>query len=255
VILRLPVGFIYRIAFAALYLTLAAKPALALRPYDSTDADVAGAGEFELELGPIGRLREGPNKFWVAPAVVANVGLQGDRELVLQGQRQQLREGEPGAPLASLVNSGVFIKQVLRKGALQDEPGPSVATEYGFLLPGIHAENGVGFSWAGIVSQRWPAATVHLNGALALNREHQPGAFLGVIVEGPYEWQVRPVMELVAEQASGSPRTVSRLIGAIWRSKEHLSFDIGVRSASEGDHHIRELRIGLTWAITLRKLA
>ena len=75
----------------------------------------------------------------------------------------------------------------------------------------------------GIASQRWPAGTVHLNGALALNREHQPGASLGVIVEGPYEWQVRPVMELFAEQASGSPRTVSRLIGAIWRSKEHLS--------------------------------
>jgi hypothetical protein len=147
----------------------------------------------------------------------------------------------------------VFIKQVLRKGALQDEPGPSVATEYGFLLPGIHAENGVGFSLAGIVSQRFPAGTVHLNGALTLNREHRQEAFLGVIVEGPYGWTVRPVMEVFAEQASGSPRAVSRLIGAIWRSKDDLSFDIGVRSANEGDHHIREIRVGLTWAFALRK--
>ncbi len=30
-----------------------AAPALAYRPFDSTDADVAGPGEFELELGPV----------------------------------------------------------------------------------------------------------------------------------------------------------------------------------------------------------
>ena len=232
---------------------VASENACALRPYDSTDADVAGAGEFELELGPIGRLREGPDKFWIAPAVVANIGLSGDREIVLQGLRQQARDGEPGAPSASLANAGVFIKQVLRKGGLQDESGPSVATEYGFLLPGIHAENGLGFSWAGIVSQRWPAGTIHLNGAVALTRDHHADAFLGLIAEGPYEWPVRPVAELFAEQASGSPRTVSRLIGAIWRSKENLSFDIGIRSARAGDQHINELRLGLTWAFSARK--
>src|SRR5262249_51462350 len=143
-----------------LVLGLANEFAFALRPYDSTDADVAEPGIFELELGPVGRLNEGPNKFWVAPAVVANFGLAGDHELVLQADRLRLREGEPGTPATSLVGAGAFIKQVLRRGALQDEPGPSVATEYGFLLPGMHAENGVGFSVAGIVSQRWSAATL-----------------------------------------------------------------------------------------------
>ncbi|HKA41575.1 MAG TPA: hypothetical protein VKF40_06265 [Burkholderiales bacterium] len=232
---------------------MASKDAFALRPYDSTDADVAGAGEFELEFGPVGYLRDGANKYWVAPAVIANIGLEGGRELVLQGQRLQLREGEPGTPATSFVNNGAFIKQVLRRGALQDESGPSVATEYGLLLPGVNAENGVGFSWAGIVSQRWPAATVHLNGALALTREHRGDVFLGAIIEGPYDWPVRPVMEVFTEKTSGSPRTVSRLVGAIWRSKEHLSFDIGIRSANEGDRHVREVRLGLTWAFPLRK--
>jgi hypothetical protein len=64
-----------RLALAVLGLTLASQPAVAYRPFDSTDADVAGAGEFELELGPIGHLREGANKFRVAPAVIANIGL------------------------------------------------------------------------------------------------------------------------------------------------------------------------------------
>src|SRR5439155_18223930 len=104
-------------------------------------------------LAPYGRPRVAlDGRPLTAPAVIANIGLQGDRELGLQGQRQQLRRGEPDAPSTSLVNSGVFVEQVLRKGAREEESGPSVATEYGFLLPGIHAENGLGFSWAGIVS-------------------------------------------------------------------------------------------------------
>ena len=237
----------------ACWLLIDAPPAFAYRPFDGTDAGVADAGEFELELGPVGSLREGANRFWVAPAVVANFGLRGDKELVLQGQRQQLRGGEPDTPSTSVVNTGAFIKQVLRKGVLQDEAGPSVATEYGVLLPTLNGEHGTGLSWAGIVSQRWSAATVHLNGELALTREHRPDAFLGVIVEGPSEWAVRPVAEVFTEQNSGAPRTVSRLIGAIWRSSEHLSLDIGLRSARAGDQHVNELRVGLTWSVSFGK--
>jgi len=47
-----------RAAFIVLCLLPLAEPALALLPYDSTDADVAKQGEFELELGPVGRRRE-----------------------------------------------------------------------------------------------------------------------------------------------------------------------------------------------------
>ena len=236
-----------------LCLIAACASAWAYRPFDSTDADVARAGEFELELGPVGSLRDGPNKYWVAPAVVANFGLKDGYELVVQGQRQQLREGEPDVPSTSVVNTGVFIKQVLRRGVLQDAEGPSVATEYGLLLPTLNAEPGTGFSWAGIISQRWAAATVHLNTEVAYTREHKPDAFLGAIIEGPYEWTVRPVMELFAEQASGNPRTISRLVGMIWRKKEQLSFDVGVRTASAGDRHINEIRVGFTWNLATEK--
>jgi hypothetical protein len=238
--------------WAGLCLASAPPASFAYRPFDSTDADVAKPGEFELELGPIGSLREGANKYWVAPAVVANIGIK-NGELVLQGQRQQLREGGSGVPSTSVVNTGVFMKQVLRNGALQDAEGPSVATEYGLLLPTLNGEHGAGFSWAGIVSQRWAAATVHLNTEFAYTREHKPDAFLGAIIEGPYEWPVRPVMELFVEQASGSPRIVSRLIGMIWRSKEQLSFDVGIRSASAGDLHINEIRVGFTWGFPTGK--
>jgi len=228
-------------------LLLVSEPALALRPYDSTDADVAKRGEFELELGPLGRRREGSKWIEVAPTVIGNFGLAGGRELVIQGQREVALDRGPGEPRSAIVDNGVFIKQVLRHGTLQDTAGPSVATEYGLLLPSVHGEKGTGLSVAGIVSQRTEAVSVHLNAALAWTREHEPGLFLGAILEGPHAWTVRPVAEVFGEQASGSPRITSGLVGAIWRVREDLSFDVGIRRAHDGNEAIRELRLGLTW--------
>jgi len=237
-------------------LQLACVPmAHAYRPFDSTDADVAPAGEFELELGPLGRLRDGSKRLLVAPAVIANIGFSRDRELVIQGQHEAAIDREPGESRSALVDNGVFIKQVLRRGALQDQSGPSVATEYGVLLPSVHgqAQRGTGLSVAGIVSQRWQAATAHLNAALAWNRDHEPDVFLGAILEGPYTWRVRPVAEVFTEQARESARITSGLVGAIWRVRDGLSFDVGVRSARASGDSIHEVRLGLTWAFAYRK--
>ena len=154
---------------AALALAMLSVPTLAYRPFDSTDAAVAAPGEFELELGPIGWLREGENSFRVAPAVVANFGLPWRSELVLEGQRQVALDPAAGEPKTSLVDTGVFVKTVVREGALQDARGPSVAMEYGVLLPEVHGQSGTGASVAGIVSQRWDAGSCsrfHANWAL-----------------------------------------------------------------------------------------
>ena len=243
---------IRRLSTALLLATLAA-PALAYRPFDSTDADVAGPGEFELELGPIGWLREGADQFRVAPAVVANLGLPWRSELVLEGQREVALDPAPGEPQSSIVDTGVFVKTVLREGALQDASGPSVAAEYGILLPEVHGQSGTGASIAGIVSQRWEAGTLHLNTALAWNRAHEPDVFLGAILEGPYSWAVRPVAEVFGEQASGGPRTGSALLGTIWRARDDLTLDVGLRYAHVGEETVREVRLGLTWTFSYRK--
>jgi hypothetical protein len=237
----------------ALLLAMLSAPALAYRPFDSTDADVAAPGEFELELGPLGRLQEGGEKFRVAPAVVANLGLPWRSELVLEGQRQVALDPVAGEQKTSIVDTGVFVKTVLREGVLQDAGGPSIAAEYGVLLPEVHGESGTGASVAGIVSQRWEAGTLHLNAALAWNREHEPDLFLGAILEGPYSWPLRPVAEIFGEQASGSPRTTSALVGAIWRAGEDLTLDVGLRFAHSGDELIREVRLGLTWTFSFKK--
>ena len=229
-----------------------ASAALAYRPFDSTDADVAGAGDFELELGPLGRIEEGSRRLNVAPAFVANFGLSHEHELVIEGQREHVLNPQPGEENTALVDSGVFIKQVLREGALQDKPGASVATEYGLLLPSWRGEHGTGFSVAGIVSQRSAMETLHLNAAVGVARNHQPSAFLGAILEGPYAWALRPVAEIFREETRGDARTDSLLVGAIWRKRRDLSFDVGLRAARQGDESIREVRLGFTWTFSMK---
>jgi hypothetical protein len=88
--------------------------------------------------------------------------------------------------------------------------------------------------------------------ALAYTREHRPDRFLGVIVEGPHDWPVRPVAELFSDLTSGGPRVHSRLAGAIWRVRERLNLDFAVRSANSAGEVLRERRLGLTWSFPFR---
>ena len=64
------------------------------------------------------------------------------------------------------------VKTVLREGTLQNKTGPSIATEFGVLLPNSRGDSGLGASLAGIVSQRWDWGAIHLNGVASLTREH-----------------------------------------------------------------------------------
>jgi hypothetical protein len=240
-----------RIAAVAIGLGLCClgEAALAYRPFDGTDAAVADPGEFELEAGA-GYRREGPSRNAVAPAAVFNFGIAPGWEAVLQGEVD--RQLTPRPPLAGLVGAGVFLKNVLRQGVLQDKSGPSIATEFGALLPGLGGDPGAGASWAGIVSYRWGWLTAHLNAEIALARDHHADTFLGVIVEGPRDWPVRPVAEVFRDREAGAVETVSGLIGAIWQAGENLAVDLGLREASIGRHTVDEVRAGLTIGLPLR---
>ena len=231
---------------AALAIVFSTPCAWGYRPFDSTDADVAGAGEFELELGPVGYLREADERSIIEPAVVANFGLAGEREFVVEANRRRLLGGPADEPRSRIEDAGLFIKQMLRAGSLQQQQGPSVATEFGLLLPGVHGESGTGASIAGILSQRWPDATLHANLGIALTREHRTAGTAGVILEGPYRWRLRPAVELFSVHESGSAEN-SALIGAIWRQSDALSLDAGWRTGRAQGEHVSEFRLGLTW--------
>ena len=239
-----------RIAGGATLVALAtwAAPAWAYRPFDGTDAAVADPGEMEIEFQPAGVRRDDTQKFLVAPATVFNLGLPHQWEAVLEGQVET--PFSPSGP-SSLAATGAFLKHVLREGVLQDKTGPSIATEFGLLLPEVQGDSRFGASISGIVSQRYDWGTVHLNGAAALLRDHNADLFFSAIVEGPITWKVRPVAEVFYEDEVGGSHTVSALVGAIWQVRDNLSFDVGIRHALTDGRPVDELRAGVTFGFPL----
>lgn len=221
--------------------------ALAYRPFDGTDAAVAEPREVEVEFGPAGILREGPERTIIAPALILNYGLITNWELVLQGRGEFPYAPQRGR--TTIRDNAALLKGVLRPGVLQGATGPSIATEVGALLPDIRGgeRNGVGASLAGIISERWSWFTAHLNLQVALSHAHEPDYFVSTILEGPFDWAVRPVGEVVYEwDAAAAETRVSGLAGAIWRAKENLSFDLGVREGRTNARPVSELRLGFT---------
>ncbi len=234
-----------------LFLVFIPRTAPAYRPFDSTDADVVEAGKIELELGPVGYLQSGDTHGLFAPSVILNWGFLPSWELVLQGRHLILLESPPDELSPKLIETGLFAKGVLRHGSLQGGTGLSIATEVGSLLPEINGETGFGLSGALILSRRWSAATVHLNGQVEWSRAHNLDLFSGVIVEGPYSWPIRPVGELFVEKEFGGSHQLSALLGAIWRAADTLAFDAAVRGARKDGLNTIELRAGLTWDFEL----
>jgi hypothetical protein len=227
----------------AVTICLFAWPAAAYRPFDGTDAAVADLNQVEIELQPAGRLQTGPQSTLVAPAVVYNYGFAERWEMVLQTEL----DSPPGGP-SSFAASGAFLKYVIQPGVLQGQKGISIATEFGPLLPGINNDPGVGFSWAGIVSQRWDWGTAHFNVEANLTRDQHGEAFLDVILEGPSTWKVRPVVEVFYDKVWTQSETRSVLAGAIWQVRDDLSFDAAYRYALLNGRPVNEIRAGLTFA-------
>jgi hypothetical protein len=230
-------------------LCVGSPPAYAYRPFNSTDAAVAAKGEMELEFGPVGFLVDDEGRFLVVPSFILNVGFAEQWEAVVEGRNFLLVRPLGADRRDTLRETAVSVKGVLRQGSLQDRRGPSIGLEAGMLLPGIGIDPGVGASVAGIVSQRWSAVSVHVNGELLMTRDHRLGAFGGAIVEGPSRWTIRPAAELMLEEDAG--RTTAALIGGIWQVRDKLSLDAGWRVAWSDGANVREFRAGFTWAFPL----
>ena len=245
--------FFLRLVLRASLLSLSiagrSTSASAYRPFDGTDAAVVDPGQWEIELQPAGVLRDGLEKTLIAPGTVLNIGLTEGWEAVFEGEGHHPLSS---AGRSSLEGAGAFLKHVLRPGSLQNQAGPSIATEFGALLPGINADRGFGASLAGIVSQRWEWTTIHLNVATALTRDQHADVFLGMIIEGPQKWPLRPVAEIFYENELGQSQTISGLVGVIWQVRDNLSFDVGLRHAWTNGHALNEIRAGLTFGFPLR---
>ncbi len=220
------------------------RGAVAYRPFNGTDAAVAEPGVVELELGPIQYFELGQTPILFSPDMVLNYGIGERWEHVLQGRLSH--ELLPDSQGPNLVDNGVFLKGILREGSLQDKSGPSIATEFGLLLPSTRDEPGTGASLVFIVSQRWQALTVHLSAEVAMTRRQLPDTAFSVILEGPYSWPARPAAEFFHEREYGGSEIGSGLVAAIWQVNDNLAVDLGLRGGWVDGVAFKEIRAGVT---------
>ncbi len=140
---------------------------------------------------------------------IVNLGVLPGWEVVVDGLAS-VTVASPRAPGSTgQLAVGLAVKGVVRRGSLQGGEGPSVAIEPELLLPATAGPSEFGLAAGVIVSQRWPALTVHLNLVPAWSRSHQAAGLVGVIIEGPFDWTVRPVAETYVEAEHGDPRPPS----------------------------------------------
>lgn len=150
--------------------------ALAHRPTDGTDGAVLDPGQFELELQPASFVRDGAERTAVAPKASLNLGIAEGWEATLEGDGQRALRPAGGGWRST--GNGAFLKHVLRDGVLQGQAGPSLATEFGMLLPGTAGEeHGIGAVAAGILSSQLGAFPIHLNLQTALTRRQHADIF------------------------------------------------------------------------------
>lgn len=216
----------------------------AYRPFNSTDAAVAAAGEMVVEVGPLGYMRQA-GRTCLAPSLALGVGLAEGWEATLDGRHFVHLAGDIPEPGVRVEEVGVFLKRLLRAGSLQGAPGVSLAAELGALIPTAAGE-GAGAEATIALSHRWKPITLHLDAAMAWTRSRTLGAFGGIALEGPDRWEVRPVVEVFAAAERGAPTTLSGMVGAVWRVRQGLSVDVGARVAYWGTT-TTEIRAGLTF--------
>jgi hypothetical protein len=222
-----------------------ASSAWAYRPFVSTDAAVADPKEVEIEFGYFGLARSGERDSFVIPRIVLNYGVVDRLELVGEFSGEASRsEGW------RLVDPGLFLKAVLRKGVLQDRSGVSLAMEAGPLLPGAApGEGGVGFEASGIASGRLSPLTWHLNlGGGVAREEGRPFLVWGLIGELSVAPRVRLVGEVSGESVERERPDDSLLIGFIWQpvASRNLWIDAGVRRGLTSAAPDWQVTLGLT---------
>ena len=229
-----------------MFMLLLPSSAWGYRPFASTDAAVADPKEMEIEVGYFTLERAKGKNTFIVPKVVLNYGIIRDLEVVGEFTVQKPQDEE-----VQLVDSGLFLKAVLKEGVLQGKEGVGFAVEVGTLLPSTaQGERRFGFEGIGILSGRLLPFTYHVNiGGGVDNAKGNPFAIWGVIVELPILPNFRVVGEVNGESAEGKLADNSALLGLIWQPpSSKVLLDVGIRRGISSGAPDWQFTMGLTYS-------
>ena len=238
---------------AVLATALLAGASEAYRPFDLTDADVVKRHYFEFELGPAELVGVGAEHSLRAPNFTINYGLATGREIALEGNNHVALEPESDEPHAQLEDVAIAMKQIMRRGSLQDESGPSIAIENEITFP-ARGEEHLGTAASLIVSSASKRGSTHFNVEGERLPEGRNAGSVGMIFEASDRYGVAPAVELSLAAVDGALPEHSAVFGLIYVPREGLEYDVALRFAGSGTEKSFEIRAGLTCQISARKV-
>lgn len=228
----------------AIVLSVFPHRAFAYRPFTSTDADVVNAKEIEIEFGYLTIERNAGETSYIAPSVVLNYGLSDTLELIGEFVVQK-----PPNEAWEVADPGIFLKALLKRGALQDQSGLSVAMEAGALLPTDKDDNkDIGGEAILIASGVFAPFVYHINLGGGVDRAGSAFWKWGAIGEVPVSNSLTLVSEIAGEDAAGAESNHSALFGARFQpTKSSVVFDMGARRRLAGATPAWTATAGLTF--------
>ena len=238
---------------AALSTALISGSAQAYRPFEQTDAEVAKRHIIEVELGPAEFIGVGSDYALRAPNLTINYGFARGRELGLEGANHVALNRTPGEPRAQFEDVVIALKQVLRRGSLQDESGPSIAMENEILFP-ARGEKHLGAAAGLIVSAESRRGAAHFNIAGERLPEGRNAVSAGLIFEASDKFGIAPAIELKVDAVDGGLPAYSAILGLIYVPGQKTEYDLALRFARSGDEKIFEIRAGLTRQLSVHKM-
>lgn len=238
--------------------------ALALRPFVTTDADVAGPYEIELEWGVFGfTVEKQPGRDEVriqSPNLRLNVGFPGDWEIVLETVYEFIDKKNTGgfsSDTSQFTDTGGFFKKVWYRGSGW---WPNFATETGILYPterGAERARDIDFEGLVIFTWNFPGLTWHmtLGGATKHTdeidepNENKANFIFGTIVDVPVPGRERfhLVGEYSGEKAEKEAIEHQLLGGMVWHSPWDMDFDV----AGFGGLSAESIDWGVTTGVTI----
>ena len=210
--------------------------------FDTNDATTVDPGELEFEIQPVGLYYgEGDDTYFVLPSFMAYVGLESGVDLLFLARGYR----PVGGGGYSIGDTQALLRFQLRDGNyVGDEDGASVVLQAGMLLPTYNDAEGVGFSYALLISHNLGYLTYHANLQVDYRRGPAFGFFGSFAIEGPEAWPVRPALEFYVD-VEGDAAEGSALLGAIVDVGEKASVMAGARLGQTRDGAVVEGRLSL----------
>ena len=217
---------------------------------DANDARTLDSGALELELQPIGYyqvLSEEHEHHLVSPSLMLYLGLAPGLDFIFLSRGFFLTDDLPEMSYRTW-ESTVAFRFLLLPGRYSTEggEGPSIVTQVGVMIPNL---NGVG-EYPGaqvglLLAQQWDAGTLHANAWLTYTTWRSTDVFLAAAMEGPPDWDVRPLVEVWFDYDTTYGGLLSGLVGLYLDATEHLTFEVGARIAAWEEYSELEVRASM----------